>query len=284
MVTYKELLKAQTERLAQAGNDNALFDCTELLGLAMCADCRSGAFESALVKEAESSVISAFETLCERRADGEPLQYILGEWEFYGMTLKVGRGVLIPRQDTETLVDIAISKYKNSDNIVAADLCAGSGCIALALEKHLNCAEVYAVEKSEEAAGFLRENAKLHSSAVKIAAGDVLDEGSTENLPPLDLIVCNPPYLTAADMASLQREVTHEPQEALFGGEDGLDFYRGVTRIWKKKLKEGGTLIYEIGAGQEDEVMAILIQHGFENVRCKPDACGIMRCVMGVKK
>lgn len=284
MVTYRELLKAQTERLAQAGNDNALFDCTELMGMALRTDCRSTAFESAMDKSAEEEISSAFESLCERRMDGEPLQYILGEWEFYGMTMKVGRGVLIPRQDTETLVDMAVNKYKNTDNISLIDLCSGSGCIALALERHLKCAEVFAVEKSEEAAEFLRENVRLHSSAVKLVVGDVLDEGTAEGLPMFDLIVCNPPYLTAKDMTKLQTEVTHEPPEALYGGEDGLDFYMGVTRIWKKKLKEGGTLIYEIGAGQEEDVMDILIRHGFENVRCKPDACGIMRCVTGVKR
>ena len=82
----------------------------------------------------------------------------------------------------------------------------------------------------------------------------------------------------------MQTEVRHEPAEALFGGDDGLDFYRAVTRIWKDRIKQGGTLIYEIGAGQEDEVMAAMVQHGFENVRCRPDPCGIMRCVMGTKK
>lgn len=284
MVTYRELLKSQTAGLAQAGNDNASFECSELLGKALCIDCRSTEFEAALDKQAEAAPKAAFEELCKRRSNGEPLQYLLGEWEFYGMTLKVGRGVLIPRQDTETLVDLAINKYKNTDNINALDLCSGSGCIALALERHLKCASVWAVEKSDVAAGYLRENMDMHSSALKLVMGDVLDMETSKGMPQFDLIVCNPPYLTADDMAVLQTEVRHEPEEALYGGEDGLDFYRGVTRLWKHKLREGGMLIYEIGAGQEDDVMEILIQHGFENVRCKPDACGIIRCVMGVKR
>ena len=284
MVTYRELLKAQAERLEKAGSDNALFDCSELMGMALGIDCRSGAFETALDLQADNTVKAEFEALCGRRELGEPLQYILGEWEFYGMSLKVGSGVLIPRQDTETLVDIAVNKYKKTDGITVADLCAGSGCIALALEKHLRCGEVFAVEKSEQAAGYLRENLHLNSSAVQLVMGDVLDGAVAESLPVCDLIVCNPPYLTAADMAGLQTEVTHEPAEALYGGEDGLDFYRAVTRIWKNRLKTGGALIYEIGMGQEDDVMQILVQHGFENVRCKPDPCGIMRCVMGTKK
>ena len=283
-MTYRELLKAQAERLESAGNDNALFDCSELLGLAMGMDIRSGSFESALDGQAESSVKAKFEELCSRRANGEPLQYLLGEWEFYGIPIKVGKGVLIPRQDTETLVELAVNKYKNSEDIVIADLCSGSGCIALALEKYLRCSEVFAVEKSEAAASYLSENIKMNASAIKLVMGDVLDEGCAVTIPECDLIVCNPPYLTGEDMERLQREVTHEPSEALFGGEDGLDFYRAVTRIWKNRLKTGGTLIYEIGIGQEDDVMQIMVQHGFENVRCKPDPCGIMRCVIGTKK
>ncbi len=284
MVTYRELLKAQTVRLADSGNDNAVFDCAELMGLTLGADCRSASFDGLLDSDADDAKKAEFVSLCDRRAAGEPLQYLLGEWEFYGLTVKVGKGVLIPRQDTETLVDIAVKKYKNSDCLTVTDLCSGSGCIALALEKYLKCREVYAVEKSEEAAEYLRENVKMHSSGVRLVMGDVLSPETANKLPLADIITCNPPYLTSADMAALQTEVRHEPAEALFGGDDGLDFYRAVTRIWKDRIKQGGTLIYEIGAGQEDEVMAAMVQHGFENVRCRPDPCGIMRCVMGTKK
>lgn len=284
MVTYRQLLKAQAERLESAGSDNALFDCSELLGMAMGKDCRSGSFSEALDDQADDNVKAAFEMLCSRRANGEPLQYLLGEWEFCGIPVKVGKGVLIPRQDTETLVELAVNKYKNSSGITVADLCSGSGCIALAAEKFLHCAEVYAVEKSSEAAAYLKENLKINGSAVRLVIGDVLDTACADDIPECDLIVCNPPYLTAEDMEQLQTEVTHEPREALFGGDDGLDFYRAVTRIWKNRLKVGGTIIYEIGIGQEDDVMQILVQHGLENVRCKPDPCGIMRCVIGTKR
>ncbi|WP_287989672.1 peptide chain release factor N(5)-glutamine methyltransferase [Ruminococcus sp.] len=284
MVTYRQLLKAQADLLEKEGNDNAYFDCSELLGMSMGKDCRSGAFSSALDDEADGILSKDFEKLCERRRNGEPLQYLLGEWEFCGIPLKVGKGVLIPRQDTETLVELAVNKYKNTDGIVAVDLCSGSGCIALAVERFLKCSKVYAVEKSEAAAVHLRENLKMNGSAVQLIMGDVLEYVCAESIPECDLIVCNPPYLTGEDMERLQKEVTYEPEEALFGGEDGLDFYRAVTRIWKNRLKTSGTLIYEIGMGQEDDVMQIMVQHGFENVRCKPDPCGIMRCVMGTKK
>lgn len=282
MVTYRELLKVQAERLENSGNDNAEYDCAELLGCASGKDCRSNGYRLMLDETADKDVSAQFEALCDRRISGEPLQYILGEWEFCGMKMFVGEGVLIPRQDTETLVEIVLNKYKKQDSIII-DLCAGSGCIGLALEKLMGCKELYAVEKSEAAAKYLKKNAELHSSKIKLVMGDVLETSALDKLPVADLIVCNPPYLTGEDMASLQKEVTFEPETALFGGEDGLDFYRTVTRLWKNKLAEGGMLIYEIGAGQEDEVMQIMVQHGFENVRCRADCCGIMRCVMGTK-
>ncbi|MBO5448060.1 MAG: peptide chain release factor N(5)-glutamine methyltransferase [Ruminococcus sp.] len=216
-----------------------------------------------------------------RRSQGYPLQYLLGEWEFYGLPFKVGEGVLIPRQDTETLVDIAAGKYKKTDSPTVIDLCAGSGCIGIALERQLSSPKIYAVEKYPEAAGYLAENIRLNGSRIEMTVGDVLDIRTASSLPKADLIVCNPPYLTSEDMENLQREVSFEPECALFGGEDGLDFYRAVTRIWKKNLKSGGMLMFEIGAGQEDEVMQIMIQHGFRNVRCRKDLCGVVRCVFG---
>ena len=282
VMTYRELLKAKAAELAEQGVENSGFDCGELLGKALMLDCRSAEFRLRLDDSADKAVSAAFGELCQRRAKGEPLQYIIGEWEFCGLPFKVGRGVLIPRQDTETLVELAVNKYKNTDSITLIDLCTGSGCIAIALEKQLDCHRVIGVEHSQEAAEFFSENVKLNCSSAELITADVLDDSTPDRLPDADLIVCNPPYLTADDMAALQREVSHEPAKALYGGEDGLDFYRGVTRLWKNKLKEGGTLIYEIGAGQEDEVMGILIQHGFTQVRCRRDAAGINRCVLGI--
>lgn len=228
-------------------------------------------------REQEEKIVSVIE----RRSEGYPLQYLLGEWEFYGMRFKVGEGVLIPRQDTETLVDVVVNKYKNSDSLTLVDLCSGSGCIALALEKQLDCERICCVEKSEKAVGYLRENIAVHGSIAEVFVGDVLDDGLREKIPQADVIVCNPPYLTREDMEHLQREVTFEPETALYGGDDGLDFYREIVRRWKGRLKAGGGLAFEIGMGQEDEVMRLMIQHGFLNVRCRKDLCGINRCVIG---
>lgn len=282
VMTYREMLAHAEQQLCENGIENAAFDCRELLAKAV--DKSVSQLSVYMGEKAEDPVNAEFSALLERRIKGEPLQYILGEWEFYGLTFKVGEGVLIPRQDTETLVELVINKHKNSDSLTLVDLCSGSGCIPVALEKYLSCESIYAVEKSEKAMKYLDENIRLNASKVKSLQGDILDTSVIEMLPEADIITCNPPYLTSRDMNELQKEVTFEPEEALFGGDDGLDFYRAVTRLWKDKLKQGGMLIYEIGMGQEHEVMQIMIQHGFENVRCKPDACGIMRCVMGTKK
>lgn len=279
--TYKELLSKGEERLKKAGVEDVKLNSAELLAKALESDCRSEDFSLSLDDKAEKSVCSCFFQMIERRINGEPLQYLIGEWEFYGLTLKVGEGTLIPRQDTETLVDLVIDKYKKLDRLTVADLCSGTGCIGIALEKNLRCDKVFCVENSPKSAEYLKENLKLNGSRAKLILADVLDESTLKKLPQIDVIACNPPYLTKADMDNLQKEVSFEPSEALFGGEDGLDFYRGVTRIWKSKLKDGGMLIYEIGIGQEDEVMRILIQHGFKNVRCRKDLCGINRCVYG---
>lgn len=223
-----------------------------------------------------------FSELLKRRKDGEPLQYILGEWEFYGHRFFVGEGVLIPRQDTETIVDAAIEH--SSENPVIIDLCSGSGCIGITLSKELSHPRVFLAERSEKALSYLNRNIELNGADVTAVKCDVLDEKSLSLFPMADMIVCNPPYLTKYDMSVLQREVTFEPEDALFGGDDGLDFYRGVSALWKQKLKPRGTIIYEIGAGQENDVGQILKENGFENITYRKDLCEIIRAVIAEKK
>lgn len=281
MVTYRSAYEEAVAVLRENGTENAEFDAACLFEKAFGKAHGTFRLSEGYGESACENRYEAFLSDVSRRKNGEPLQYILGEWEFCGLPFKVGRGVLIPRQDTETLVEIAALKMKDKRNIAIIDLCAGSGCVGIALEKKLAPSRLILVEKSEEAAAFLEENVKLNNSAAEIILGDVLSEKTAENAPQADLITCNPPYLTAEDMKNLQREVTHEPEEALFGGTDGLDFYREITRLWKKKLKDGGALAFEIGMGMEDEVSRIMIQHGFKNVRYRPDLCGVNRVVYG---
>ena len=217
-----------------------------------------------------------------RRILGEPLQYILGEWEFYGLTFKVGEGVLIPRQDTETLVDTALKLVEGVQNPRILDLCSGTGCVAIAIKTARSDAEISALELYPEAYKILEENIARHGGVTAVNADAMLSE-TAARYRNLDLITANPPYLTAEDMEALQREVTKEPPTALFGGNDGLDFYRGLSHIWRESLKDGGYIAFEIGFGQEDAVSDILKSDGYRDIGFEHDLTGKIRVVYAAK-
>ena len=223
--------------------------------------------------------------MTQRRAFHEPLQYILGEWEFYGMRLFVGKGVLIPRPDTETLVDSVLTWCKNREISHIIDLCTGSGCIALALKQHLPNVKVTAVDFSQYALDYAKKNAEYHHLDIDLIHADVLDKATLSSFleNPADVIVSNPPYLDYDDMAELQTEVRHEPASALAGGKDGLRFYHGITNLWKNILKSGGLLAYEIGETQAHSVTEIMKSHAFQNVQTVRDLAGNDRVIMGEK-
>ncbi len=268
---HEELSKA----LENVGIPDARFDVQCMISQCCGKDFR-------LVSAVSTHEEQEIRHMAARRLTGEPLQYILGEWEFYGMRLFVGEGVLIPRPDTEILVETVLQFCKNRKSVQIADLCSGSGCIALALEAVLPEAQVYAVEKSDRALSYLRRNAEYHHSAVRIHHADVLDPKLPACLPKLDVIVSNPPYLTEEEMCTLQREVQHEPDMALAGGSDGLHFYREITRLWKASLVPGGLLAFEVGDKQAEQVSEILRAQQFSEIRSIPDLAGIPRVVHGI--
>ena len=217
--------------------------------------------------------------MAERRSTGYPLQYILGEWEFYGLTFRLSENVLIPRPDTETLIEnvLEICRRQGMKSPKIADLCSGSGCIAITLKKMLPDAEVSAVELSDGAVDIIKENSALNSADIKIIKGDVLKAETAAMFRDMDIIVSNPPYVTAEEMAQLQKEVRYEPEMALYGGEDGLDFYRAMTALWKNSIAENGWLLYEYGDGQHSDVEKILIDNNFNNITLTRDLAGIFR-------
>lgn len=284
MSGYAKLLEDAAQRFEKAGVQDAMLNARELLGKALGCDCRSLEFAEKIKDESDGEAVQEFESLCLRRLNGEPLQYLVGEWEFYGLTFKVGEGVLIPRQDTETLVDMVLKKAPKDKALTVVDLCAGSGCIGIALEKNLQCEQVVGVELSDKTLEYMKQNIKLNHSKMQAIKGDVTDAETADKLPMADVLTANPPYLTSNDMKQLQREVSFEPQGALFGGEDGLDFYRHILINFKGRLKTGGLIAFEIGMGMEDDVMTMLVRHGFENVRAHKDLCGVFRCITGFKK
>ena len=221
----------------------------------------------------------AIREMAERRSTGYPLQYILGEWEFYGLPFRLSENVLIPRPDTETLIEnvLEICRRQGMKSPKIADLCSGSGCIAITLKKMLPDAEVSAVELSDGAVDIIKENSALNSADIKIIKGDVLKAETVAMFRDMDIIVSNPPYVTAEEMAQLQKEVRYEPEMALYGGEDGLDFYRAMTALWKNSIAENGWLLYEYGDGQHSDVEKILIDNNFNNITLTRDLAGIFR-------
>lgn len=221
----------------------------------------------------------------EYRCNGKPLQYVLGEWDFWKYTFRVGEGVLIPRPDTETLIEnvLDICRKNNLKSPKILDLCSGSGCIAITLDKEIPYSEVWAVEKYDTAFEYLVENIRLNNSGVKAVKADVLSAKTADKFKDFDIIVSNPPYLTAEEMQDLQKEVQAEPETALFGGIDGLDFYRSITETWKNSLKTGGYICYEFGMNQYDAVADILKAYNFININFTEDTGGIIRTVTAKK-
>ena len=208
-----------------------------------------------------------------------PLQYILGRWNFFGREFFVGPGVLIPRSDTETVMDVCLEFIKEKERADVLDLCAGSGCIGITIKGECPKSQVTLVEKFDEAISYTQKNAKHNNIDVKIVKGDVLEGCECENK--YDLIVSNPPYITAEDMKALQPEVQFEPKSALEGGEDGLLFYRAITEKYKNSLKENGVLVFEVGINQSESVKEILRENGFKDISSRKDLNDIERVVFG---
>jgi release factor glutamine methyltransferase len=222
--------------------------------------------------------------LVQRRIAGEPVAYITGEWEFYGLPMTVNPDVLIPRADTEVLVDAALAAVKEKPRpLRILDLCTGSGCVGIALGVQLPGSRVVLIDRSVKALHICRQNIFINKMTRNITCidGDVLAP------PPLligtfDLIVCNPPYIPTGEIDQLDHSVKdYEPTSALDGGADGLDFYRAITALWKTVLKENGYLAYECGVGQAEQVCEILRVNGFEDIQVTKDTLKIDRVVVG---
>ena len=262
-------------RLMMAGVPDARFDAAQLYTFVTGRDHRLD--DGPTAEEA-----SRLQVLAERRAGREPLQYLLGEWDFLDFTLKVGRGVLCPRADSEVVCETAIELLKDSEAPVVYDLCAGTGCLGLGIARAVPSAKVTCVELSHDAWPYLTANvAALGGKATQAERGDVMNYYTQIEPESADLIISNPPYLTAREMQNLMPETAREPAMALDGGADGLDFYRGITELWQPALKPGGHLLYEVGIGQAEKVAWLLVKAGYENIRITRDTGGIDRVVEG---
>ncbi len=223
--------------------------------------------------------------LCDRCLYGEPLAYILGEWDFYGLTFQVDKSVLIPRADTERLCELVIEQARQKVSPRILDLCCGSGCIGIAAAHEVEDARVTAVDVSDGALRVTRENARrlgVQSRFVALRA-DVLED-PPGGMGEYDILVSNPPYVTRREMQELDKSVSEfEPHEALYGGPDGLDFYRAICAKWRTLLVPGGAALFECGWKQAADVAAIMEENHFTGIGITEDLSGVPRIVYGCR-
>lgn len=234
--------------------------------------------------EADEKALEKINSAVNRRKAGEPIQYIIGSWTFMGRMFKVGKGVLIPRDDTEVVVSETLSLIEKNADVQALDLCAGSGIIAVTLKKERERAQVTAVEKSETAFSFLLENAALNHADIRCVHADLNDYTRCVEDGSLDVLVSNPPYIKTGEMETLQQEVRFEPRLALDGGESGVAFYDAITKRYQAKIKPSGIIAFEIGEEQDGYVTRLLKENGFENIKTVKDIQGLPRAVIGKKR
>ena len=226
---------------------------------------------------------AAVHALADRHIGGEPVAYLIGEWEFYGLTLDVNESVLIPRADTEVLAEAAIGYVKDQGACRVLDLCAGSGCVGLAVAANAPECQVLLGDISEPAARVCRQNIRRCglTGRVSVMTMDAL-EPPPRGIGKFQCVVCNPPYIPKADIDTLERSVKDfEPYLALCGGEDGLDFYRAAAGMWKEVLAENGRIYFEVGIGQADAALRLMRGAGFGGLEVLPDTRGIPRVVYG---
>lgn len=237
-------------------------------------------------EEIDDSAVDFALSSADKRVNGIPVQYCIGEWDFYGETYKVGKGVLIPRPETEELCEIVIDELKRIENPTVIDLCSGSGCIGLTIKKNVPSSKVFMVEKSREALEYLIQNAShiCPDEFVSIVNGDVLKPDSfDETFDKADLIVSNPPYIITSELDSLQKEVQFEPEMALDGGEDGYLFYRVICAEWPRYLKKGGIMAFECGENQAQYICSLFNKELFDT-EIRKDFNGTERFVIGRMK
>ncbi|MGN0773930.1 MAG: peptide chain release factor N(5)-glutamine methyltransferase [Candidatus Ventricola sp.] len=253
-MTIREILREATARLERAGVPNADYDAAQMLAHVLGEDALMMRLNNH--RAVDEPKRAAYEAMLARREAREPMQYILGETGFMGLTFHVAPGVLCPRPDTEILCEEALRRLPAGGRVL--DIGTGSGALAVSIAVLAPGSRVTAADISDTALAIAEGNARRNGADVRFVRSDCLDALAGERF---DLIVSNPPYIDRQEMETLMPEVRHEPALALCGGEDGLDFYRRISREAGAHLNEGGVLLFEIGWKQKDAVAALLARH-----------------------
>ena len=280
-IIYNDLYLDIRRRLRAADSGDPTLEARELVAFAC------GKTKEELLRDGRLYVTPEVEArvraLVQRHLDGEPTAYLIGEWEFYGLPLDISRDVLIPRPDTEVLAGLAIDFVKTQGECRVLDLCAGSGCVGLAVASQCPGSRVVLGELSEGALRICRQNIRRNGLSGRVVPMQM----DALAPPPAQLgefrcLVSNPPYIPAGDIPGLDPSVRDfEPHMALDGGEDGLDFYRNLAGEWKNALTVGGKIFLEVGIGQADDVLRLLRTQGFGDLEITKDLNGIPRVVHG---
>ena len=258
MKTLYSVYREAIRTLSDAQCDSPEFDAQQLISFCF------GYNKTQLLMNSGSAVddikLIHFEDCVKRRCNHEPLQYIIGMWDFHRFSFKVGEGVLIPRPETEILVDFAVDKIQKNGYSVIMDLCCGSGCIGLSIAKLCPKTKVYCVDISDKALEYTRMNKELlGADNVTVIKSDILESSGFLGLPRPDIILSNPPYIKTAEVSTLQPEIAFEPSLALDGGEDGLTFYRALSEIWYPFINRGGYLAMECGEEQAKDILSLFV-------------------------
>lgn len=277
MVRSREAFRGVRDLLLQAGVPDAAFDAGVLMELAAGRDWR---WREEPLTGGEQARLSE---LAQRRAAREPLQYLAGRWPFLDFELQVGPGVLVPRADTELLCETGARLLAGKPEPAVLDLCAGSGCVGLAVAANVPDCRVVLADYSEEALKICKQNVRRNDLNARVTCVQAdARQAPSAVLWDFDVIVSNPPYIPSGDLPGLDVSVRdYEPMLALDGGTDGLDFYRDIASKWGAALRLGGSLMFEVGIGQAPDVELLMAQNGYEHIQTSRDTAGIWRVVEG---
>lgn len=280
-VTYNDLYMDLRQELRRAGIEAATLEAREIVCFAAGKTAEQFLRDGRLY--ASEKVVQDVEALKQRHLAGEPVAYLIGEWEFYGLPLDITEAVLIPRVDTEVLAGQAMEYINTLESARVLDLCAGSGCVGLAIASRCKAAHVTLGELSSDALRICRQNIRRTGLSGRVVPVAVDALGMPDKMMgEFDCIVSNPPYIPSADIEKLDVSVKeYEPLLALDGGDDGLDFYRAISEKWRNALAKNGRLYFEVGIGQADDVMRIMRNAGFGDIEIVKDTLGINRVVYG---
>jgi release factor glutamine methyltransferase len=284
MITVLEAINLSAEYLAKKGIESPRINA-ELL-LANIIGCKRLDLYLAFDRPLSDPELNNYRELIKRRASFEPLQYIVGTIEFYGLEIKVNPSVLIPRPETEVLVEYIIKKLSDIGKLDILEIGCGSGNIAISLAFHLKQAKIITTDISEAALKLAEENSSLLgvSDRINFINHNILND-DLDKFPSFDAIVSNPPYVAKDDYSSLQKEIRNfEPRFAVTDESDGLTFYRAISQKAFSQLKSNGFLFFEMAQGQHDEVRIIMMNNNFTNIEVIKDYQNIERIISGEKK